>query len=148
MSKKTQNNTLKKTPKLQDDTQNPVPILEIIQQFKTGGIGVLEQLNEKTLNDMLVKTNEIYRNLGPNESPLITDNQYDILEDFIKQKFPKNTVVGKIGAPVSKNKAKLPYEMWSMDKIKPDTKALVTWKAKYGNTREFHEDIRQYERIT
>lgn len=132
MSKKTQNNTLKKTPKLQDDTQNPVPILEIIQQFKTGGIGVLEQLNEKTLNDMLVKTNEIYRNLGPNESPLITDNQYDILEDFIKQKFPKNTVVGKIGAPVSKNKAKLPYEMWSMDKIKPDTKALVTWKAKYN----------------
>ena len=131
MSKKTHNNTLKKTPKLQDNTQNPVPILEIIQQFKTRGIGVLEQLNEKTLNDMLVKTNEIYRNLGPTESPLITDNQYDILEDFIKKKYPKNSVVGKIGAPVSKNKAILPYEMWSMDKIKPDTKALVTWKAKY-----------------
>lgn len=144
MSKKTKNTTKKKTPELPEDIQQcpvckitPVdlnsndPILHAIQHFKMGGISVLEHLNENTLNHMLVKTNEIYRNLGPNESPLITDNQYDILEDFIKINFPKNSVVGKIGAPVSKNKATLPYEMWSMDKIKPDTKALVSWKAKY-----------------
>jgi len=143
MSKTKQNSTMKKTPESQDIQHCPLckitpvdlgsndPILHAIQHFKTGGISVLEHLNEKTLNNMLVKTNEVYRNLGPDESPLITDNQYDILEDFIKEKFPQNTVVGKIGAPVSKNKAMLPYEMWSMDKIKPDTKVLVSWKAKY-----------------
>jgi NAD-dependent DNA ligase len=146
VSKKMQSSSVKKTlepPKIQDIQHCPVckitpvdldssdPILHAIQHFKTGGTGILEQLNEKTLNNMLVKTNDVYRNLGPNETPLITDNQYDILEDFIKQKYPKNSVVGKIGAPVSKNKATLPYEMWSMDKIKPDTKALVSWKAKY-----------------
>ena len=108
------------------------PILQVIENYKSGGISVLENLNEKTLNEMLLKTNEVYRNLGPNEQPLISDNQYDILEDYIKEKYPKNEVVGKIGAPVAKNKIKLPYEMASMDKIKPDTKALPTWKSKYS----------------
>ncbi len=108
------------------------PILNVIENYKSGGISVLEKLNEKTLNEMLVKTNEVYRNLGPNEEPLVSDNQYDILEDYIKEKYPKNEVVGKIGAPVAKNKIKLPYEMASMDKIKPDTKALPTWKSKYS----------------
>ena len=108
------------------------PILHSIQHFKLGGISVLEKLNEKTLIDMLIKTNEVYRNLGPNEMPLITDNQFDILEDFIKKKYPDNKFVGKIGAPVEKNKIKLPYEMASMDKIKPDTKALSSWLTKYN----------------
>ena len=107
------------------------PILHAIENYKNGGLSVLENLTENTLNAMLVKTNDVYRNLGPNEQPLISDNQYDILEDYIKEKYPKNTVVGKIGAPVEKNKIKLPYEMASMDKIKPDTKALPIWKKKY-----------------
>ena len=107
-------------------------ILKVIENYKLGGIHILEQLNEKTLNEMLMKTNEVYRNLGPNEELLVSDNQYDILEDYIKEKYPKNEVIGKIGAPVTKNKIKLPYEMASMDKIKPDTKALPTWKSKYS----------------
>ena len=116
----------------QENINKKDSILQIIQNYKTGGISVLENLNEKTLNQMLIKTNEVYRNLGPNELPLISDNQYDILEDYIKEKYPKNDVVGKIGAPVEKNKIKLPYEMASMDKIKPDTKALPLWKGKYS----------------
>ena len=130
------NEDIKEIPKMIDNktemkSVEDDPIIRVIQQFKDGGIHVLEKLNEATLNGMLIKTNEVYRNLGPDESPLITDNQYDILEDYIKQKYPKNTIVGKIGAPVEKNKVKLPYEMASMDKIKPDTKALSSWKSKY-----------------
>ena len=113
------------------DSKSKDHVMHAIQHYKNGGISVLEQLNEETLNGMLTKTNDVYRNLGPNELPLITDNQYDILEDFIKDKYPKNMVVGKIGAPVEKNKVNLPYEMASMDKIKPDTKALASWKSKY-----------------
>ena len=129
---------MKKTPKNKttkivkpEEVVTDDSILNAIQNYKKGGFGVLEQLKEETLNGMLTKTNDVYRNLGPDEEPLITDNQYDILEDYIKTKYPKNTVVGKIGAPVEKNKVDLPYEMASMDKIKPDTKALASWKSKY-----------------
>ena len=115
------------------DADSDDPILHAIQHFKEGGIGVLDKLTEETLNEMLTKTNLVYRNLGPNELPLITDNQYDILESYIKRKYPKNTVVGKIGAPVEKNKVALPHKMRSMNKIKPDTNALASWKSKYKN---------------
>ena len=107
------------------------PVLETIENYKKHGYSVLEHLNETALQNMLSKANEVYRNMEPGDQPLLTDNQYDILEDYIKEKFPKNDAVGKIGAPVEKNKIKLPYEMASMDKIKPDTKALPSWKSKY-----------------
>ena len=61
----------------------------------------------------------------------MTDNQYDILEDYISDKYPKNEIIHKIGAPVERNKVTLPYQMGSMDKIKPDTSALANWMAKY-----------------
>lgn len=107
------------------------PVLEAIENYKKNGYNVLENLNEAALQNMLSKANEVYRNMEPGDQPLLTDNQYDILEDYIKEKFPKNAAVGKVGAPVEKNKIALPYEMASMDKIKPDTKALPSWKSKY-----------------
>jgi NAD-dependent DNA ligase len=61
----------------------------------------------------------------------MTDNEYDILEDYIKEKYPSNQDTRKIGAPVEKNKVTLPYHMASMDKIKPDTNALTNWMKKY-----------------
>jgi DNA ligase (NAD+) len=106
-------------------------VVEAIQNFKDGGLSVLNRLHEDTLVSMMERANEVYRNLGPDDVVLMSDNQYDILEDFIKRKYPKNKKVGKIGAPVERNKVTLPYQMASMDKIKPDTKALSSWKAKY-----------------
>jgi NAD-dependent DNA ligase len=99
-----------------------------IQHFKTNGISVLESLKEKELEKMIVRTNDAYYN---GEAPLLTDNEYDILKEFVEKKFPKNAVIKEVGAPVEKNKVTLPYHMASMDKIKPDTGALNSWKAKY-----------------
>jgi len=99
-----------------------------IQLFKTNGISVLEGLKEKELEKMIVRTNDAYYN---SEAPLLTDNEYDILKEFVEKKFPKNAVIKEVGAPVEKNKVTLPYHMASMDKIKPDTGALNAWKAKY-----------------
>ena len=56
---------------------------------------------------------------------------YDIIKEYIERKYPKNKAISEIGAPVEKNKVKLPYEMASMDKIKPDTGALELWCKKY-----------------
>ena len=100
---------------------------DLIDLFKKNGISHLKTLNENQLTKMLNYANVHYRNL----QPIMTDNQYDILEDYISDKYPKNEVIHKIGAPVERNKVTLPYQMGSMDKIKPDTGALANWMAKY-----------------
>jgi len=100
-----------------------------IETFKQNGISALEKLDESTLNEMIVEAKNAYYN---SKTALMSDNLYDILEEYIKQKYPKNTAVTEIGAPITRNKVKLPYEMWSMDKIKPDTNVLASWKKKFA----------------
>ena len=100
---------------------------EQILNFKKNGIKVLHSLSEHDLTKMLKLANLLYRNF----QPIMTDNEYDILQDYITEKYPTNQEVLKVGAPVEKNKAQLPYEMASMDKIKPDTTALTNWTKKY-----------------
>jgi NAD-dependent DNA ligase len=88
---------------------------------------LLNKLNENRLTSMLNLANILYRN----QQPIMTDSEFDILEEYIKEKYPLNQVVQQIGAPVEKNKVTLPYQMASMDKIKPDTDALLCWMKKY-----------------
>jgi len=114
----------------EDEPENIVihePTRELIKTFKTGGISFLQSLNENQLTSMLNLANVLYRN----SQPIMTDNQFDILQDFITDKYPTNKDARQIGAPVERNKATLPYFMGSMDKIKPDTAALMNWCAKY-----------------
>ena len=57
------------------------------------------------------------------------------------EKYPKNTVAkeGHVGCEISieKNKVKLPYELWSMDKIKPSTQTLDKWLKKYAKPKSY-----------
>ena len=99
----------------------------IASDFKKSGITVLEELNEKQLAHLLRESNKAYYN----EQPIFTDNQYDIVKEYIEKKYPTNPVIHEIGASVERNKVTLPYPMGSMDKIKPDTNALSNWTAKY-----------------
>ena len=62
---------------------------------------------------------------------LVPDNVFDIIKDILKQKDPKNKFLAEVGAPISKEKVKLPSIMASLDKIKPDTDSLDTWKKIY-----------------
>jgi NAD-dependent DNA ligase/DNA polymerase/3'-5' exonuclease PolX len=101
--------------------------IEIADKFKKNGIKILEDLNEAELSNLLREANKAYYN----EEPFLTDNEFDIVKEFIEKKYPSAVAVADIGAPVERNKVKLPYFMGSMDKIKPDTNALQNWKAKY-----------------
>ncbi|NDB85916.1 MAG: hypothetical protein EB127_24935, partial [Alphaproteobacteria bacterium] len=135
------NKTLnKRKPKLElviEEEQAPIAppivsptdteILPIIENFKHNGISVLEALNEKQLSDIIRIANDKYYN----QTPIMNDNQYDIVKEYTEQKFPNNIAIGEIGAEVERNKVKLPYEMASMDKIKPDTNALASWMSKF-----------------
>jgi len=106
-------------------------VMQNIQIFKEKGITHLEKLKEQELEDMIKAANTIYTNT---KQSLMTDNEYDILREYVEKKHPKNPVLEQIGAPAlegKKNKVTLPYQMPSMDKIKPDTNALATWMNKY-----------------
>jgi len=110
-----------------EEQQDTNELLEIVKLFKIKGIEVLDVLTEKQLSDIIVLSNNYYYN----QQPIMSDNQYDIVKEYIDAKFPKNNVIHEIGAKVSKNKVKLPFVMASMDKIKPDTNALTNWTTKY-----------------
>ena len=98
------------------------------EEFKIKGFAYLETLSEKQLAEMVKVANDYYYNT---KTLVLTDNEYDIVKEYLERKFPKNAVLDAIGAPIIKNKVKLPYEMASMDKIKPDTNAVVSWMKKY-----------------
>ena len=120
---------LKKTKLIiEEDYEIVDPIVkQNVVDFKKNGISVLEKLNENQLSSMLRESNKAYYN----EEPLMTDNEYDIVKEYVENKYPSNKIILEIGAPITRNKVKLPYEMASMDKIKPDTGALSNWIKKY-----------------
>jgi len=112
-----------------EKSKSPKDTLGQIEQFKKIGFSYLEKLNEKQLSEIIKVTNDYYYNT---KTALLTDNEYDIVKEYTERKFPKNTVIKEIGAPVGKNKVKLPYEMASMDKIKPDTNEVYKWMKTYS----------------
>ena len=105
-----------------------------IEAFKKQGISVLKQLTEKELICIIQSVNEAYYS-EDNGQPLMSDNEYDILITYTAERFPKNIAIKeghtKISGGAEKNKVTLPYQMWSMDKIKPDTDALAKWMTTY-----------------
>jgi len=105
-----------------------VPADELLKLFAESGISILDKLTESQLSSMIEKANDMYYN---SSTPLVSDAQYDIVKEYIERKFPANTAIKQVGAVVVKNKVVLPYEMASMDKIKPESDALVRWTAKY-----------------
>jgi NAD-dependent DNA ligase/DNA polymerase/3'-5' exonuclease PolX len=119
---------------IEDDSEEiSTPIVDpfvkdLVKDFKKNGISVLHNLNEQQLTHILSQANILYRNM----QPIMTDNEYDIIQDYIAEKYPHNKTIWEVGAPVERGKATLPYQMWSMDKIKPDSNAVVNWCAKYS----------------
>jgi NAD-dependent DNA ligase/DNA polymerase/3'-5' exonuclease PolX len=124
---KTINNNIEPMKK-ETNVLSETEVKNMISLFQLKGLSYLENLNETYCVSMLELANQYYRNTN---TTLMTDNEYDILEDYIREKYPNNIVLKKIGAKVLKNKVKLPYSMGSMDKIKPDTGALTSWCSKY-----------------
>jgi NAD-dependent DNA ligase/predicted nucleotidyltransferase len=117
--------TLKKKPTIKVDN---------LLKFKQEGQSALALFTEKELSALISQANEAYY-CTEESDPIMTDNEYDVLREYILSKYPKNKEAleghTKCAIKIEKNKAKLPYEMWSMDKIKPSTDALTKWKQIY-----------------
>jgi len=108
-------------------------ILENLNKFKTQGISSLEMLSLEELTAMLQEAIDNYYISDLKENSILTDNEYDILREHILKKDPTNALANDQQTQIKDNtsKVKLPYEMWSMDKIKPDTNALTKFKEKF-----------------
>ena len=104
-------------------------VVNYIKDFKQNGLSVLKKLNEETIMEIISQANYAYYN---SNNPLLTDNEFDIVKEYAETKYEQNEILQKIGAPVGRNKVELPFNMPSMDKIKPDTNVLTKWKGKYN----------------
>lgn len=111
--------------------KNAIILETTLQHFKTNGVSSLDSLTEDALSSMIKEANANYYNLEPGQTTILNDNEYDVLKEFIERKFPNNKAIHEVGAPIEKNKVTLPYNMPSMDKIKPDTGVLESWSKKY-----------------
>jgi DNA ligase (NAD+) len=87
--------------------------------------------NNASINELveILKTLSFhYYNTG---NELVSDQVYDILQSVLQERDSTNPFLSEIGAPITKNKVKLPYHMPSLDKIKPNTGSLANWKKKH-----------------
>ena len=104
---------------------------EFIDNFRKNSTTLLNKLTANEFTNILRELTKAYYN----ETPLITDSEYDIIKDYfeIKHLLEYASWSKEIGAPVeeNKNKAVLPYQMASMNKIKPDTNELIKWALKF-----------------
>jgi NAD-dependent DNA ligase len=107
--------------------------LQNIEKLKAEGITSLAILSIEELTHMLTEAINNYYTSEFKENTLLTDNEYDILREYILAKDPTNKIALEQHTQVKLDhtKVKLPYEMWSMDKIKPDTSALDKFKQTY-----------------
>lgn len=119
---------IKKIKIIKKKEEIPNPIIKLIDEFSRKGISYLKPLCETQLANMIrVATYNYYH-----KKPIITDNTYDILLEYVERNHPDNPVLNEVGSQImDKVKVKLPYYMGSMDKIKPDTNAVSNWNMKY-----------------
>lgn len=104
-----------------------------INTIKTNGLECLHNLTEKDIETIIQQANQSY--YGGKQS-LMSDDLYDMICDYMETNYPKNPIptAGHTDLKLTENmkhKAQLPFELWSMDKIKPDTCALEKWCKKY-----------------
>lgn len=112
-----------------------------IIRFQEDGLSYLKELPLDTLVAILKYANKVYytdiEKEDAKKSNLMTDNEYDILKEHIESIDANHPALKEVGAPIKKKKVTLPYEMWSMDKIKPSTKALDNYLKKFNTPSSY-----------
>ena len=111
-------------PKQPTAAPRAIPVKRLIADFKARGIAAVETLPEALVADMVRVANKAYYNAP---EPMMTDDEFDIIKEYIEATYPTNNVLREIGAPIEKGKVKLPFNMPSMNKIKPTSDALDRW---------------------
>jgi DNA ligase (NAD+) len=91
---------------------------DILQYFIKNGPYVL---SEQQVSNLLILADKAYYGEGNGNTPIMNDAQYDMLKEHAEENFPECEALKNVAhttIEVQKNKVKLPYEMWSLDKEK------------------------------
>lgn len=103
-------------------------IAELIKNTKK----YVKTLSIKEHVELLNMLSNAYYNTG---EPIVSDAIYDEIVSLLSKRDPDNIFLKQVGAPIkiSKELVKLPFEMGSLTKIKPENKnkELEKWKNKY-----------------
>ena len=126
LNNKTDNKTM--APKKKKLTSTNV--LKLMTNFKENGVSLLDTLNKNELEAIIRYANKEFHTFNEKQVTF-TDGEYDIVKEYLENKFPASDVLNETGAEFEKNKVDLPVNMPSMNKIKPTTDAVSDWKKKY-----------------
>lgn len=88
---------------------------KVIERFRRDPVNTVSSMDQQAITALIGHLSDHYYNRG---SSLVSDELFDYLQGFQKQ--------STIGHPVKK-KARLPFYMGSLDKIKPGNGSLDTW---------------------
>lgn len=131
--KKPSNNTSTKKMNAKPKT---LSLANIIERRK---MAVFKELSENPIPYLESQTTEQIAKLIKDASsyyyegkPVISDDIFDIMKNYLTKREPSHPVLKAIGAVAHGTKVKLPYWMGSLDKIREDEKALQSWKSKYS----------------
>ena len=102
-----------------------------IRTFVKGKLKINKTKDKKTKIEKIVKELKDASDAYYNGIPIMSDFEFDTLQETLRNIDPENPELSKIGAPIKDGKkVKLPYFMPSMDKVKPDS--FEKWIQKYS----------------
>ncbi|QIG60209.1 DNA ligase [Dishui Lake large algae virus 1] len=102
---------------------------DVFEELQKNPEAVLTKMSPDDIASIIMMASDAYYNKG---KPLVSDDMYDLVVDYLKKKDSKHPILQQIGAPIAQgDKVKLPYWMGSLDKIRDDPKALQKWLATY-----------------
>jgi len=88
--------------------------------------------NNMSITDLVKLLKKLAKEYYNTSNPLVEDDVFDVLRDVLMERDPKNKYLDEVGADISKDKVDLPFSMFSLDKIKPETGNLEKWMKKYN----------------
>jgi DNA ligase (NAD+) len=120
--------TPKPTPRVSVQVAKKPTMKQNLAKFTAEGAKALEALDQRALEMMHRKANKAYRE----GDPIMTDTAFDVLDEYLKEKFPQSKVHQTVGAKTKRVEVDLPYTLFSMNKVKPGQGKLEAWKKKYS----------------
>lgn len=100
----------------------------VIYDIEDDPVNFANTVTVKELTNILRGLSDHYYNTS---EELVSDEIFDILKNVLAERDPVNIFLTEVGSIV-KNEVTLPYNMASLNKIKPDTGALDNWLPRYS----------------